>query len=417
MSSIDSEVVFVDRMKELNLESLIQPMAALGYNTYGSFSFAVSWHSDKADAQFMEKVVLPLIGEKDPREPRLKRLHFESYTMVASDLKRQVEAGDDTPARRLNPLERERRRAIVAQTRTTKKLQEWEEPGDGLVDSCIQMFEEKMLVYLPPSWCPSKSEEMKARKPGKAWKPPVGAELLSDTSTTLNLERAWIRRGIAMTQGGLLSEEAHKRVILRLMNALTEEPVDSRYGKISMEQVLNADQWIWKRMQQKCPIGFRAVGGVLPLDSALAEILLEPRLEVLLLPLPKAAGQGQKRPQEQAGDGQEPPSKRALRRQKARERQKNGGQAPAAPAAPKQPAVQHPQPPPAPRIGERAGGGPRMPKALLGSYSKTPDGRNLCYGFGHGTCNKAEPGRACDKGLHVCGFCFKPDHATINHHH
>ena len=43
-----------------------------------------------------------------------------------------------------------------------------------------------------------------------------------------------------------------------------------------------------------------------------------------------------------------------------------------------------------------------MPRELMGGVSTLPDGRRICYGFNLGTCTAAEPGGACNRGVHVC---------------
>ena len=60
-------------------------------------------------------------------------------------------------------------------------------------------------------------------------------------------------------------------------------------------------------------------------------------------------------------------------------------------------------------------GSPRMPLKLIGMGSRDDSGANLCYGFNLKACRDAQPGKACKKGLHVCGGCFKSDHAFVDY--
>ena len=82
-------------------------------------------------------------------------------------------------------------------------------------------------------------------------------------------------------------------------------------------------------------------------------------------------------------------------------------------------------PPPAPFQGKGGGrnkgggkgSGPRLPPALIGKDLKTPDGRNICFGFNLPEgCRNAEPGKSCPRGAHVCcePGCYKA-HSLCQH--
>ena len=60
-------------------------------------------------------------------------------------------------------------------------------------------------------------------------------------------------------------------------------------------------------------------------------------------------------------------------------------------------------------------GGLRVPAELLGHNTSTPAGP-LCYDFNLSTCNEAEPGARCKKGLHLCARkgCVDQKHGFKN---
>ena len=60
---------------------------------------------------------------------------------------------------------------------------------------------------------------------------------------------------------------------------------------------------------------------------------------------------------------------------------------------------------------------PNMPAPLQGKAWETADGTPICFSFNMpGVCNKAEPGKMCPHGLHVCAEwdCFEP-HSLQEH--
>ena len=48
----------------------------------------------------------------------------------------------------------------------------------------------------------------------------------------------------------------------------------------------------------------------------------------------------------------------------------------------------------------------RMPKALFGTSSHDKAGKPICYDCNLDGCDRAELGKECSKGRHICCYCF-----------
>jgi hypothetical protein len=57
-----------------------------------------------------------------------------------------------------------------------------------------------------------------------------------------------------------------------------------------------------------------------------------------------------------------------------------------------------------------------MPQELIGMENSFK-GDPICYAFNLAGCDKAQPGKKCTHGWHVCAKvgCGKPDHGQRNH--
>ena len=222
----------------------------------------------------------------------------------------------------------------------------------------------------------------------------------ADTSTELLLKAALTRRGLAYDQAMLITFSVHSAWIEDLFRARLAEPLD-HYKQVGIQQLYNADKAMFVRMAEKCRGGIVPTpAGLYPLDAAMKEAMLEPRLVMLLSPLP--AGSSSSKPTlvipgppgalVPFNVGPMPPtpgSKRQIKLQKKRAR-----------SLVTTPAFVPPAPQGAPRPGKGSGKGIRMPPGLEGMLSRTADGKPICWGYNLGTCSAQ--GDSCGKGMHVC---------------
>ena len=100
-SIVDSEAVFKARAQQIGLkEDVIEAMASKGWTTFATFSFSSTYVPGAPDdATFLSKVVGPLLGAEDHRDgPKLRRLVYESYTIMASEMRSRADrSGEEQP--------------------------------------------------------------------------------------------------------------------------------------------------------------------------------------------------------------------------------------------------------------------------------------------------------------------------------
>ena len=132
---------------------------------------------------------------------------------------------------------------------------------------------------------------------------------------------------------------------------------------------------------------------------------------------------GTKRERAEDGGGEDDKQQKKSRRANQRKKQKEqaaawratqvasaGGAAPPVPSAPQGQGTQ--------RKGTGKGR-PNLPLELVGLTLTVQEGEHrnepICYGFNMAGCDKAEPGKRCQKGWHICAKCNKKEHGARGH--
>ena len=116
MSLVDSAPVFKARCLSIGLaETVIDSLHDKGWDTHATFAFSCSYIPGSGDdAAFVTKVIEPLLGSADHADgAKLRRLHFESYTLAAAEMKRKVESAEGQPPAKLPPTEVAERIAVL----------------------------------------------------------------------------------------------------------------------------------------------------------------------------------------------------------------------------------------------------------------------------------------------------------------
>ena len=160
-----------------------------------------------------------------------------------------------------------------------------------------------------------------------------------------------------------------------------------------------ADREVWRLLSKEARGQLRAKSGAdpPPLEALVDGVLASMEVNLLLMPLPRAAAGS-------SGSSKRPPGDRDLTPEKTSSRSKR--RARLVDSLKKKLAEKEKQdaPPPAPHPAERpkgrGRGRPAMPRQLWGGVAETPDGQRICFGFNLGSCKVT--GDKCDKGVHVC---------------
>ena len=378
-SIVDSVAVFKARVTQIGLpETVFEGMVNKGWSTFTTFSFSSTYVPGASDdSAFLDKVVVPLLGERDHKDTaKLRRLVYESYTLMAGELRSKADrSGEDQP-RKLPLAERAaRHKKLVARLSGLPMEGAWE-PSHHLVDLMSSMVEDGAIRYVQWSDCVSREDEVRGQKKTKEWKPGANGILReisskepvhkADTSSDLKLWQALHRRGAAAELGGLMTYESHDLLVKTLITEL-QKPPPSGFLPISHEQLQRADVEAWKLLAAETTGGLGPdPSGALPADTAMRAIVNASSVRLLLLPLQGSS----KKSASPAKDA--PPAKK-----------------------------------PRPQPRSKATSAPRrqvpLPSGLEGS-SRTSDGASICFGFNLGTCKG--PSKGCPRGKHVCTKCF-----------
>eukprot|EP00435_Cladocopium_sp_Y103_P058135 s605_g20.t1 len=210
MSLIDSEAAFEKRCNEL-LDGLHDQLVNLQITTFSSLAFAVGTPQQNVAEQemqrFCDRVVL---GPASIAEVSIiKRLHFESQTLLMADVRRQAVLGDTTEPSKLLPFIEKRRSLEAQQLRITGLSHMHEQKAShALIDLCFNIVETGALVYVAPSRCTTRDSEVQNEakvkqkqlitlEQGSLKTVPSDGLSTVDVGTEMKLMYAFQRRGLA----------------------------------------------------------------------------------------------------------------------------------------------------------------------------------------------------------------------------
>jgi hypothetical protein len=385
MSVVDSEHVFSFRARELGLsDGVIDNMTALGWTTFGTFSFSCSYIPGHVhDQALVDSVIVPVLGgTNDPRSALLRRLFFESYTMTAADLKRKVERTEDDAPRKLPPVEVAARLLKVQSDLAGLSIDGDMEPSHSLLHTMVQMVEDGNLKYVAWETCTKREQEIHGITKDhslKVWQPDANGVVkeksqsqseLADTSTDLKIRYALQRRGVAAQMAHLMSFRHHEKIVDLLFREMARNP-PAGFAPVSPVQAAQADREIWTQLARACRSGLGPdAKGNPPLDAHVDAIAVNATVLFLLMPRPGRAPAPAPPPGPADGG-----SSREQRQPKLKVK------------------VKKDQP------GPKKNDDKRMPKDLRGLCGKDPQGRRICFGYNLGTCPSTGD---CEKGLHKC---------------
>ncbi|CAE7232725.1 unnamed protein product [Symbiodinium sp. CCMP2592] len=225
---------------------------------------------------------------------QLRRLHFEAVTLVVAQLKQQATADPSEAVKKLPIAEKQAR--IEDQKRRLRGmvLEEEMEPSFSLIDACAHMVEQNHIVWLPPSKCTKRDQELRAGVKERS-KFLVAAEQgvtlaaapssqSADCGTPLQMQWCLQRRGLALDMNQIISWEAHERWVAYLMQSLARD-VPPGYAKVSVDQLLKADSELFLLISKEVRRVKVASDGTMEADIALNKLKHDIRVTMHLLPL------------------------------------------------------------------------------------------------------------------------------------
>lgn len=392
MTLIDSAAAFDKRCDELR-DGLKDLFHIANIHTFSELAFAIGTPQTPVPDGEMQRFTDNLHGGPATVGDCavVKRLHFESITLVMADLRSQITAGDVSEPPKKLPYVEKVRRLNAQQTRITGLTHRNEQqPSHSLIDLCFHMVESGSLLYVPPSKCTSREVEILSESKAKQ-KQVVTLEQGSlgtiatpelpstDVGTELKLMFAMQRRGLAFDLVGLMTWSTHVEWTNKLYRALTAE-VAPGFNPVSLTQLIRADKELFLIISAEYQGPLKAeLPADPPLDDIVKQLMIDPRINIHLTPTARV----DKRPAaDKTGESDDRPVKKP---KKADPKPKAGSQ---------------------------------LPEALKGLGTKTKDGKPMCWHFNlsKGCNNTIKKGR-CRFGFHQCMRCGKTDHgaATCNH--
>ncbi len=169
MTLIDSSAAFDKRCDELR-DGLKDLFHIANIHTYSELAFAIGTPQTAVPDAEMQRFTDNLHGGPATVGDCavVKRLHFESITLVMADLRSQVSTGDvSEPARKLPYVEKVRRLNAQQQRITGLSHRNEQQPSHALIDHCFQMIESGSLLYVPPSKRTSREAEILSESKSK----------------------------------------------------------------------------------------------------------------------------------------------------------------------------------------------------------------------------------------------------------
>ena len=428
----DSKQGFAQRVDELGMGELINPLKNKGWVSFGILAFVTEFVPGTSPPEiFLNEVVKPLVGDNqadiDRWKPLLKRLFMEAYTLAAHDIQSRSDGPDPDAPRKMPSAEREYRLTTL-QTKLAGLVLEGELlPSHSPIDICSNMFEVGQVSYVPWEKCTKRdAETTTGTKVEKVWKPDSDGRIRessvpsvpsAELGTDLLLRYTLQRRGLALEVANVCDFATHELWVGILFDAMITPPPPG-YAKVSWNQLRRADEEMFRRIARECRDGLRWMGGRPPFELAMKSLLFDPSIRLMLMPLPTggaaaAASASSWRAPAPAGavDAPSGPSKRALRRQKRQAEMAAKGGGRDGGSTPKVPRVEGPK-----GGGKDAGKGGNF-KAMEGKVRNLPsNGEPICFNYNIRGCPNAAPGQRCPRGWHVCAEtgCQK-NHPMFDH--
>ena len=264
-----------------------------------------------------------------------------------------------------------------------------QQPSHSLIDTVYNIVESGNIVYVHPSKCHSRENEVQTESKSKsktmitleqgALKQTVVSDLQDlDTSTELKLYFALQRRHLAFDLVGLLSWTVCQKWLDKLMSTLVSDAPTS-FNAITITQVMKADREMFSILASEFKGSLTAVLGARPpLDEIFEKLMHDPRINVHLIAMPKLTSAPPKRPLENDAGKPNPGPRKPSKRIKP-------GEKPA----------------------------PQMPEELAGLNKRTEAGKPLCWHFNMGKgCNNPVKAGRCRFGMHDCMKCLKTGHGA-----
>eukprot|EP00435_Cladocopium_sp_Y103_P065100 s379_g27.t1 len=303
MTLVDSAASFEKRCSEIDDSgALLAGLKTNGIKSFSALAFTVGTPQvAPTDTQYEDLSVkvfgrAPTLGQISS----LRRLHFESTTLIVASLNEQVKSDASEPGalvKRLPAAEKQSRHEKQQERLAGIKIVGEMAPSHQLLDLANSIVESGAIVWIAPSRCSKRDDEIHANiRPAsstvqvenstlKLAQVPVSTS--ADLGTDLKLMWAFQRRGLAMDSCRLLDWSHHESWLQYMLNAMTRD-CPSGFHAVRAEQVIKADQQLWTILAQENAKSLKPVNDVPALNQDFKALTTDPRVTMYLLPVPAA---------------------------------------------------------------------------------------------------------------------------------
>ncbi|CAE7829729.1 unnamed protein product [Symbiodinium sp. CCMP2592] len=320
MSFGESAAVFKARAKDIGVsDESFAKLEAEGLTTMATFAFCCHFNPSATDEKPLTDLVTKVLGAAPSLKEMscFRRLFAEAYATVASDIRAQVEATEDSSIKKLAPADRaERLREQQARLKGLD-LRGNMEPGDSLIDRAVAIYESDRLQYVEWQHSVSRQHELLTglKKDASLTLDSAGGLKIAskpnvtpcDVSNDMMVRYALVRRGLAFEQANIMAYHLHDELLEKYMSfRLTDPPPN--HARVSLKQIEQADRQFTLLLAEHTRSGIKVkAGGSRPCDDAFRKVFESTDFLSMLTPRPLAAGSGASR---DASSGDEPPIKR-----------------------------------------------------------------------------------------------------------
>ena len=395
---VDSKAVFQGRAKAIGVpDAVVRAMTIRGWTTIATFAYATTYvPGSQDDAPLRDGILTPLLGDPNHQHaPLLRRLFFESFTLMSAELKSRVERDPAEGTRKLaDPERRARFQQLEAQLPNIAIREDWE-PGHALVDLYVDMMEKNIMAWVPWEKLISRKSELAGQKKDVSWKSTKPEDQViapADFGSDFKLYQLLSRRGMSLHMAGICTYAAHDRWVQVLMAELHREPPEF-YRAVDVSQLGRADFELFTRICEATRDGIQPrATGEKPAESAMLALMASPEVRLLLLPMAKLVPPPPRPFHETEGKGQQ--QQQQQQQQNQRKQDRGGAGKPEATKVTK-----------ASKRKDKQKG--RLEKY---GHTKTPEGKEICFAFNGDGCSGCDREHVCQKcfGAHSGKACKKP---------
>ena len=252
-SIVDSKAHFSKRCAEIGMSTrALASLVANGYETIGMLAFAIGQPGVPLVEDTIQQFARTTFGVAAPMADvtALKRMVFESHTLVLAQLREQVANPDAATMRKLPAVERKAKMRGLRARLTGVVVEHQLEPSHALLDVFSRQWESRQLEYVHAEKCTSREWEVMKHKSSKQLTIDQDKLLVKEEKTVpeqpvnaseLQVLEALRRRGVAMACVDMISWEAHEKYLQKLFNHLRGEAPEN-FSRPTLQQVLKADR-------------------------------------------------------------------------------------------------------------------------------------------------------------------------------